>query len=57
VTSKKEIQFRRTNTIASIKVGDGMCGRVVNTLGIPIDGGPAIPGNVYEMPLERKAPV
>jgi F-type H+-transporting ATPase subunit alpha len=47
---------RRTNTIASIKVGDGMCGRVVNTLGIPIDGGPAIPGNVYEMPLERKAP-
>ncbi|QHT69031.1 F0F1 ATP synthase subunit alpha [Rhodocytophaga rosea] len=47
---------RRTNTIASIKVGDGMCGRVVNTLGIPIDGGPAISGALYEMPLERKAP-
>jgi F-type H+/Na+-transporting ATPase subunit alpha len=47
---------RRTNTIASIKVGDGMCGRVVNTLGIPIDGGPAISGAMYEMPLERKAP-
>src|SRR5688500_8308408 len=47
---------RRTNTIASIKVGDGMCGRVVNTLGKPIDGGPAISGALYEMPLERKAP-
>jgi F-type H+/Na+-transporting ATPase subunit alpha len=47
---------RRTNTIASIQVGDGMCGRVVNTLGKPIDGGPAISGALYEMPLERKAP-
>src|SRR5687768_4115076 len=47
---------RRTNTIAAIKVGDGLCGRVVNTLGQPIDGGPAIGGPLYEMPLERKAP-
>ena len=47
---------KRTNTIASIKVGDGMLGRVVNTLGEPIDGKGPISGETYEMPLERKAP-
>lgn len=47
---------KRTNTIASIKVGDGMLGRVVNTLGQPMDGKGAITGDTYEMPLERKAP-
>jgi F-type H+-transporting ATPase subunit alpha len=47
---------RRTNRIASIKVGEGMVGRVVNTVGEPIDGKGPIQGDVYEMPLERKAP-
>ena len=47
---------RRTNRIASIKVGDGMLGRVVDTLGNPIDGKGPIAGDLYEMPLERKAP-
>jgi len=47
---------RRTNRIASIKVGEGMVGRVVNTVGEPIDGKGPIAGELYEMPLERKAP-
>ncbi|MGI4021273.1 MAG: F0F1 ATP synthase subunit alpha [Janthinobacterium lividum] len=47
---------RRTKKIASILVGDGMLGRVVNTLGQPIDGKGPIAGITYEMPLERKAP-
>ncbi|GIV33756.1 MAG: ATP synthase subunit alpha [Chitinophagales bacterium] len=47
---------RRTGVIASIKVGEGMLGRVVNTLGEPIDGKGPITGELYEMPLERKAP-
>ncbi|HAB89820.1 MAG TPA: F0F1 ATP synthase subunit alpha [Bacteroidetes bacterium] len=47
---------RRTKRIASIKVGDGMLGRVVNTLGEPIDGDGPIQGELYEMPIERKAP-
>ncbi len=47
---------KRTNKIASIMVGDGMVGRVVNTLGEPIDGKGPISGQLYEMPLERKAP-
>ncbi len=47
---------KRTNKIASIKVGEGMLGRVVNTLGQPLDGKGPIPGETYEMPLERKAP-
>ncbi|MCB0396570.1 MAG: F0F1 ATP synthase subunit alpha [Flavobacteriales bacterium] len=47
---------RRTGLIASVKVGDGMCGRVINTLGEPIDGKGPIQGETYEMPLERKAP-
>jgi len=47
---------KRTKRIASIKVGEGMLGRVVNTLGQPIDGKGAILGETYEMPIERKAP-
>lgn len=47
---------RRTGKIASINVGEGMLGRVVNTLGEPIDGKGPITGKLYEMPLERKAP-
>src|ERR1051325_3681791 len=49
-------KVRRTGQIASIKVGEGMVGRVVNTLGEPIDGKGPITGQKYEMPLERKAP-
>jgi F-type H+-transporting ATPase subunit alpha len=47
---------KRTNRIASIKVGEGMVGRVVDTLGNPIDGKGPIEGELLEMPLERKAP-
>jgi F-type H+-transporting ATPase subunit alpha len=47
---------KRTKKIASIKVGEGMLGRVVDTLGNPIDGKGPITGELYEMPLERKAP-
>ena len=47
---------KRTQRIASIKVGEGIVGRVVDTLGTPIDGKGSIAGETYEMPLERKAP-
>jgi len=47
---------RRTRNIASIKVGEGLLGRVVDTLGNPLDGKGPIVGDLYEMPLERKAP-
>ncbi len=53
---KEGAQVRRTGKIASINVGEGMVGRVVNTLGEPIDGKGPITGELYEMPLERKAP-
>src|SRR5436190_3195570 len=53
---KEGDKVKRTGQIASIKVGEGMCGRVINTLGEPIDGKGPIKGEVYEMPLERKAP-
>lgn len=49
-------RVQRTGRIASIKVGEGYVGRVVNTLGQPIDGKGEIKGVTYEMPLERKAP-
>lgn len=49
-------KVRRTNRIASIDVGDGYLGRVVNPLGEPLDGKGPIKGDKYEMPLERKAP-
>jgi F-type H+/Na+-transporting ATPase subunit alpha len=47
---------KRTKKIASINVGEGIVGRVVDTLGIPIDGKGPIEGETYQMPLERKAP-
>ncbi len=47
---------RRTGRIASIEVGEEFVGRVVNPLGVPIDGKGPIGGKKYEMPLERKAP-
>jgi F-type H+-transporting ATPase subunit alpha len=47
---------KRTGRIASLRVGEGMLGRVINTLGEPIDGKGEIKGVTYEMPLERKAP-
>ncbi len=53
---KEGDKVKRTGQIASIKVGEGMCGRVINTLGAPIDGKGPIQGELYEMPLERKAP-
>ncbi|HTE26868.1 F0F1 ATP synthase subunit alpha, partial [Flavitalea sp.] len=53
---KEGAQVKRTGKIASIKVGEGMLGRVVNTLGAPIDGKGPLTGELYEMPLERKAP-
>lgn len=53
---KEGSTVRRTGQIASIKVGEGLIGRVVNTLGTPIDGKGPVSGELYEMPLERKAP-
>ncbi|WP_143310716.1 F0F1 ATP synthase subunit alpha [Chitinophaga vietnamensis] len=53
---KEGDKVRRTKKIASINVGEGMVGRVINTLGEPIDGKGPITGELYEMPLERKAP-
>lgn len=53
---KEGSKVKRTGQIASINVGEGMVGRVVNTLGHPIDGKGPITGELYEMPLERKAP-
>lgn len=47
---------KRTNRIASVNVGEGMLGRVVDTMGNPIDGKGPITGELYEMPIERKAP-
>src|ERR1700744_417560 len=53
---KEGAKVRRTGQIASIKVGEGMVVRVINTLGEAIDGKGPISGELYEMPLERKAP-
>lgn len=53
---KEGSTVKRTNRIASVKVGEGIVGRVVDTLGNPIDGKGPIAGTTYEMPLERKAP-
>ena len=53
---KEGSTVKRTGRIASIKVGEGIVGRVVNTLGTPIDGKGPVQGKTYEMPLERKAP-
>lgn len=53
---KEGSTVKRTQRIASLKTGEGMVGRVVNTLGFPIDGKGPITGELFEMPLERKAP-
>jgi len=53
---KEGATVKRTQRIASINVGEGIVGRVVNTLGQPIDGKGPITGKTFEMPLERKAP-
>ncbi|TVP45681.1 MAG: F0F1 ATP synthase subunit alpha, partial [Mongoliibacter sp.] len=53
---KEGDNVKRTKSIASIQVGEGMLGRVVDTLGHPIDGKGPIEGDLFEMPLERKAP-
>jgi F-type H+-transporting ATPase subunit alpha len=53
---KEGAKVKRTGQIASIKVGEGVVGRVINTLGEPIDGKGPLVGELYEMPLERKAP-
>ena len=53
---KEGDNVKRTNRIASLNVGEGLLGRVVDTLGTPIDGKGPIQGQLYEMPIERKAP-
>jgi F-type H+-transporting ATPase subunit alpha len=53
---KEGSSVKRTGRIASIKAGEGLLGRVINTLGEPIDGKGPIQGDLFEMPIERKAP-
>ena len=53
---KEGMSVRRTGHIASINVGESMLGRVVDPLGVPLDGMGKIGGELVEMPLERKAP-
>ena len=53
---KEGFIVKRTKRIASIRVGEGMLGRVIDPLGEPLDGKGLIGGELYEMPLERKAP-
>ncbi len=53
---KEGMVVKRTGRIASIRVGEGMLGRVINPIGQPIDGEGEIGGTLYEMPLERKSP-
>ena len=53
---KEGDSVKRSNRIASIQVGEGLLGRVINTLGEPLDGRGPIAGTLYEMPFERKAP-
>lgn len=53
---EENMTVRRTGMIASIPVGEGLLGRVINTLGEPIDGKGAIEGDLIPMPLDRKAP-
>ena len=53
---KEGMVVKRTNRIASINVGEGMLGRVIDPLGVPLDGRGEIGGEKCEMPLERKAP-
>ncbi len=53
---KEGAVVKRTGHIVSVKVGEALLGRVVNTLGHPLDGKGKLEGDLYEMPLERKAP-
>ena len=53
---KEGSAVKRTHRVLSIKVGEGMLGRVVNTVGDPIDGKGAIEGELFDLPMERKAP-
>lgn len=53
---KEGMIVKRTRHIASINVGEGMLGRVIDPLGVPLDGRGEIGGEKFEMPLERKAP-
>ena len=53
---KENYTVKRTGSIASVKVGEGLLGRVVNTLGEPIDGAGHVEGQLIQLPLERKAP-
>ncbi len=53
---KEGQSVKRTDRIASIEVSDAMLGRVINPLGVPLDGGVPITGETFLMPLERKAP-
>ena len=53
---KEGFSVKRTKRIASIRVGESMLGRVINPLGQPLDGKGSIEGELFEMPLERKAP-
>ena len=53
---KEGYTVKRTKRVASINVGEGMLGRVINPLGEPLDGKGKISGELIEMPLERKAP-
>ena len=52
----ENMTVRRTGNIASIPVGEGLLGRVINILGEPVDGRGPIEGDMIRMPLERKAP-
>ena len=53
---KEGMSVKRTGRIASLKVGEGMLGRVITPLGEPLDGKGDIDGELYELPLDRKAP-
>lgn len=53
---KENFTVKRTGHIASLKVGEGLLGRVIDTFGTPIDGAGPVTGNLLELPLERKAP-
>lgn len=53
---KEGMRVKRTGRIASLNVGDGMLGRVITPLGEPLDGKGDIEGELFEMPLDRKAP-
>ena len=53
---KEGQSVKRTGNVASIQVSEEMLGRVINPIGEPLDGGPAISGEKFLMPLDRKAP-